>query len=109
MARPDKAERARRQALAAARRTQQEQGLMDQEARQQELAAASEDKWHAWCVAAEDARAADEYAACAVEALDRLAQLVDTGDVTVDDARDILFEAGYPDYLRDPGWCGTGL
>jgi hypothetical protein len=109
MARPDKAERARRQVLAAARRTQEEWGRTADDEREQELAAIEEDAWFAKVTEAEDARAADEYAARAVEALDRLARLVDTGDVTVDDVRDVLSEAGHPDYLRDPGWCGTGL
>jgi cell pole-organizing protein PopZ len=106
MARPGKAERARRQALASVRRIQEEHERMGHE---EELAAIEEDAWFAKVTEAEDARAADEYAARAVEALDRLARLAETGDVTVDDVRDVLSEAGHPDFLRDPGWCRAGL
>lgn len=105
--RPDKAERARRQGLAAERRAQEEQDRLDQEKHEQELAAVEEAKWDTQRAAADEARAADEYAARAVEALDELAKLVaqheEKGEeIPVDYVRDILVTARHPEYAPEP-------
>ena len=114
MARPGKGERARRQGLAADRRAAQEQERLDAEEREQETATAAHATWHAEeeqaMAAAEDAAYADR----AVKALDELASLLasceESGDlIDPGEVREILAGAGHPDFLPDPGWCGTGL
>lgn len=115
MARPDKAERARRQTLATERKDQAEQGRLDAEKSEQEAAAVAEEKWYAEEVApALDAAADAAYADRAIRALDDLAQLLagaqEAGDVIdPNEIREILVGAGHPDFLPDAGWCGTGL
>lgn len=111
MARPDKAERARRQQLAAGRRGQGELDHDRAEQLEQQRAAVEEDRWQAEYERHEEARAADAYADRAVKALDDLAALVvesEGGDVPAEDVREILRTAGHRDYLWERGWCGTG-
>lgn len=113
MARPDKEERARRQRLAAERRSREEQERLDAEDREQVLATEAEQRDHDQHIQEEQARDVAAYDAAAVKALDQVAQLVaacaeDGDDAPLEDLREILREAGHPGFVRDAGWCGTG-
>lgn len=114
MPRPDKAERARRQQLAAARRADEELAQVREEELEQQRAAVEDDRWQAQIAQAEEARAADAYAERAVEGLDELARVLEQceesgEEISPDSIRDILVAAGHRDFLPDRrGWCGTG-
>lgn len=110
MARPDKAERARRQKIAKERRLQQEieadEKVASEEAEQIRLAEIAEaeelDRRTAEAIAQENA----EYADRAVKALDELSRLLahaqESGEPIEDDEiQEILAAAGHPDHLRE--------